>query len=214
MRLLKILLISLGLALTLVGTVQAAEPVVGKDYAIVNPPLPNDSPGKIEVTEFFWYGCIHCYHFEPTLDKWKKTMAKDVALRLIPAPFNQSWVPGAYMYYTLDAMGAEGKVRRDLFEAIHVQGKLNPNAPADFGPWAASKGLDQKQFEAVYKSFAVENKVTRARQITANSGIPGTPGVVVAGKYRINEPNAMPPEQFFEVLNALIDKARKEGLNK
>lgn len=214
MRLIKTLLITLGLALSLCAAAEATEPVLGKDYAVINPALPNDSPGKIEVSEFFWYGCIHCYHFEPTLDKFRKTMAKDVALRLVPAPFNQSWVPGAMAYYTLDAMGVESKVRRDLFEAIHVSNKVNPAAPATYSAFLETKGIDPKQFEAVYKSFAVENKVTRAKQITSNSGITGTPGVVVAGKYRINDPNAMPPEQFFDILNALIDKARKEGLNK
>ena len=212
MRLLKSLLLSLGLALALVA--QGAEPVLGKDYAIINPPLPSDAPGKVEVTEFFWYGCIHCYHFEPVLDKWKKTMAKDVALRLVPAPFNPSWAPGAYAYYALDAMGVESKVREELFEAIHVSGKVVPNVQSSYADFLATKGIDATQFNAVYKSFAVENKVTRAKQLTSNSGITGTPGLVVAGKYRINEPNAMPAEQLYPLLNALVDKARKEGLNK
>ena len=212
MRLIKSLLLSFSLALALAAN--AGEPVLGQDYAIVNPPIPTDAPGKVEVTEFFWYGCIHCYHFEPVLDKWKKTMAKDVAVRLIPAPFNPSWTPGAYAYYALDDMVVESKVRKDLFEAIHVTSKLSPNQPGDYSTFLTSKGIDAKQFESVYKSFAVENKVSRAKQLTSNSGITGTPGLVIAGKYRINEPNAMTPEQLYELMNALVDKARKEGLNK
>lgn len=209
MRLLKSLL--LGFCLTVAATAFAADAVEGKDYAVINPPQPTDVPGKIEVTEFFWYGCPHCYHFEPTFNQWMKKQPKDVAVRFVAAPLNPAWVPGAKLYFALDAMNLEGKLREDIFRAIHVEHQFNPADDRAFGPWLSKKGVDATKFKEAYDSFAVQSKIQRAGQQAQRSGIDGTPGVVVAGRYRILEPAGMTPEHFMQVADALVAKARKEG---
>lgn len=209
MRAIKALLASASLIFSLAAS--AAEPVQGKDYEVISPALQSDAPGKIEVTEFFWYGCSHCHHFEEPLGQWAKTLPKDVALRYMPAPLNPQWTPGARLYYALDAMNAETRLRHDVFDAIHNQHSLFPTDESAFPKWVAGKGLDAAKFSEVYSSFTVMSKVQRAAQITRAAGINGTPGVVVAGKYRLIEPGSLSADQLANVLNGLIAKARKEA---
>ncbi|HEX5393502.1 MAG TPA: thiol:disulfide interchange protein DsbA/DsbL [Rhodocyclaceae bacterium] len=213
MRLLKTLLFSVSLAIVGAAALPAfaADPVEGKDYAVINPPQPTDTAGKIEVTEFFWYGCPHCFHFEPTFNQWMKKQAKDVAVRFVPAPLNPTWVPGAKLYFALDAMNLEGKLRNDIFAAIHNERQFNPADDRAFAPWLAKKGVDTAKFNDAYNSFAIQSKLQRAGQQAQRAGIDGTPGVTINGRYRILEPAGMSPEHFMEVADALIAKARKES---
>ncbi|GAB2181278.1 thiol:disulfide interchange protein DsbA/DsbL [Denitratisoma sp. agr-D3] len=209
MRAFKSLLLSLVLAATAFAAT-AAEPQEGKDYVTLNPAVPGDSPGKVEITEFFWYGCPHCYHFEPTFNQWAKKQAKDVTVRFIPAPLNPSWTPGAKLYYALDALGLQDKLRNDIFAAIHTERQLSPNDERGFAAWLGKKGVDTAKFAEVYGSFSVQSKVQRAGQLSNAHKIDGTPSVVIAGKYRIVEPAGMAPEHFMQVADALVAKARKE----
>jgi len=195
----------------LAPTASAAEPLEGKDYVVLSPAVSTDSPGKIEVTEFFWYGCPHCFHFEPTFNQWVKKQGKDVAIRFIPAPLNPAWAAGAKLYYALDILGVQEKLRNDIFVAIHNDHQLSPTDERGFATWVAKKGVDATKFSEVYGSFALQSKVKRAAQITNDNKIDGTPSVVINGKYRILEPAGMAPEQFFQVADALVAKARKES---
>lgn len=209
MRFIKSLLLIL--AATLAIPAFAAEPQEGKDYAVLDPVVPSDSPGKVEVTEFFWYGCSHCYHFEPTFNQWTRKLGKDVVIRYIPAPLNPVWTPGAKLYYTLDLLGVQEKLRADVFSAIHAERQLSPNDERGFATWVAKKGVDATKFSELYNSFSVQSKVQRATQLSNAHKIDGTPSVVINGKYRILEPAGMAPEHFMQVADALIAKARKES---
>jgi hypothetical protein len=114
-----------------------------------------------------------------------------VVLRYIPAPLNPTWTPGARLYYALDALGAETRLRHDVFDAIHNQHSLFPTDESAFPKWVAGKGVDAAKFSEVYASFTIMSKVQRANQITRAAGINGTPGLVVAGKYKVVEPGAL-----------------------
>ena len=164
----------------------AAQMLQGRDYMPVATPQPTDDRSKIEVIEFFWYGCIHCYHLEAPLNAWLKTKPADVQFRRVPAVFNPSWVPLTRTYYALEALGVVDKYHAAIFDAIHVQGKRNlvadPNAIAN---WLAGKGLDKQKFLAAYNSFAVNSRAQRAQDLTSVYGIDGTPTLVVNGKYLI-----------------------------
>ncbi len=209
MQIIKSVLLSLSLLLPL--SALAADVQEGRDYVVVNPPLGIDTPGKIEVSEYFWYGCPHCFHFEPAIKQWLKTQPKDVVLRYVAVPLNPAWAPGSKLYYTLEAMGAEEKLRTDVFTAIHVERSLSPNDERAFPAWVAKKGIDAVKFSEVYASFTVQSKVQRAMQLGQGARIDGTPSVVINGRYRIVEPGGLSAERFAEVADVLVARARKDG---
>ncbi|QDX82101.1 hypothetical protein B9N43_13100 [Denitratisoma sp. DHT3] len=207
MRFLKSLLAAL--FLTTATLALAADPVEGKDYVTLNPPQATESPGKIEVTEFFWYGCPHCFHFEGALNQWLKTLPKDVGFRRVPGAA-RPWLPGAKLFYALDAMGLEDKLRAQIFSAIHESRELHPIREAGFAEWLGKKGVDAKKFTDIYNSFTVLSKVKQAEQLNAGHRIDAVPAVVVGGRYRLIEPAEMSPERFQAVMNGLVAKARAE----
>ena len=119
---------------------QAAAPLQ-KDvhYQLINPAQPTEAAGKIDVIEFFSYGCSHCYQFEPSINAWTKKLPKDVNFYRVPLA-GGSWAPAAKLFYTLDAMGVEEKMHRDVFAAIHADRSLNPSDDAAIIAWVGKKG--------------------------------------------------------------------------
>ena len=156
-------------------------PVAGREYRPVNPPQPV-SGNQIEVLEFFSYACPHCDEFEPLLNSWLSSKPKWVSFSHVPAVFNKSMVPLAMLYYTLEETGNLPQLHAKVYDAIHRQGKNLNDREAIMG-WVATQGVDMKEFEAAYDSFSVGNKTQRAIQMTRNYRIPGTPYLVVNGKY-------------------------------
>jgi thiol:disulfide interchange protein DsbA len=151
-------------AVLLLGAGSAsAQLVEGKNYDRIKNPQPTESGNKIEVIEFFSYGCPHCAELEPFLETWLAKLPPDVAFRRVPVMFQDRWIPLAKIYYTLDSMGEERKLSPEVFRAIHGQGLSLWNDKA-FYDWAATKGLDRKKVEDVFGSFAVNGKMNRARQ--------------------------------------------------
>lgn len=205
------------LALLGVGSALAQQPVAGRDYTLINPPQPTASGKKIEVLEFFWYGCIHCYNLESPLKAWLKRKQDDVEFRYVPAAFDASWLPLARTFYALEAMGVTAKYHDDIFTAIHRNNQKallgDPRAMAD---WLGSKGLDKQKFLDTYNSFAVNGRTQRTTDLTRSYDIPGTPALVVNGKYltgpsmMVGPDNKLIYERFFRVLDQLIAQARKE----
>lgn len=194
-------------ALGWVGCAAAQVPQAGVDYTAYDPPQPTDAPaGKIEVTEFFFYTCPHCADMEPLLERWEQTKPKDVVLRQVPVLFRPQLVPFAKIYYTLDAMNLVGKLQGEVFKAIHEQ-RLNLADEKVLMSWVASKGVDADKFAAIYKSFTVASKVQRADQITKEHAIPGTPALVVNGKYLVASGDHA---RQLQVVNYLIAKVRSE----
>lgn len=214
------------LALLAAGGSAAQQPVAGRDYMLISPPQPTGSGKKIEVLEFFWYGCPHCYHLEPPLKAWLKRKPADVEFRYVPGTFGApTWEPLTRTYYALDAMGLAGKYHDAIFTAIHEEKDQNkqrglvtdPRAIAD---WLASKGVDKQKFLDTANSFAVSNRVKRSEDMTRNYDIPGTPALAVDGKYltspsmTVGPGNAVNYERFFHVLDQLIAQARKDSSGK
>ena len=205
--------------LTLLGVGGAlAQPlVVGRDYTLINPPQPTTSGNKIEVLEFFWYGCIHCYHLESPLKAWLKRKPADVEFRYVPAAFNSSWLPLARAFYALEAMGVAANYHDDIFSAIHRNNqKALINDPRAMADWLGGKGLDKQKFLDTYNSFAVNGRAQRTTDVTRSYDIPGTPALVVNGRYltgpsmMVGSDNNISYERFFQVLDQLIAQARTE----
>jgi thiol:disulfide interchange protein DsbA len=187
-----------------------AEPEVGKDYKVLNTVQPTRAGNKIEVLEFFFYGCSHCFKMHPTLTAWEKKMAKDVELVYVPTIFNNAWEPMARTYYTLELLGQQKRLHDDLFNAWNVN-NIDLSDEAKITEFVGQRGIDRKKFSDAYNSFAMQSKVTRSKQLAQIYGIRGTPSLTVDGKYLIS---GLGPDESIKVLNYLIDKARKERAGK
>ncbi|GBL46653.1 periplasmic thiol:disulfide interchange protein DsbA [Sulfuriferula multivorans] len=209
MRKFLLMITLLGMGAFPLAHADSAHPVEGKDYQVVSPELNTDSGKKIEVAEFFWYRCPHCFHLEPALNAWIKKLPKDVAIRRIPAVLNESWLPLAKTYYTLELLGKIPALHDDVFNAIHVEG-IDLNNPDILFNWAAKQGINRKTFVDTYNSFDVQSKAMRANQLTRDSKINGVPAFIVAGKYSTSVSMTGSEDALFKTLDSLIAKARKE----
>jgi thiol:disulfide interchange protein DsbA len=172
-------------------------------FSELKPPLHVESEGKIEVLEFFWYGCIHCYNLEPKLDAWLKTLPKDVQFRRVPAVLSDRWGHDATIFYAFEAMGLLDKLHRPFFEAIHVN-RLRTDNAASLNGWLEKQGLDPKKVNEVARSFGVQSKVKRAIRLTADYRIEGTPAMAVHGRYTVPASDAM-----LDTVNQLVAAVRK-----
>ena len=175
----------------------------------LNPAQPTESGGKIEVIEFFWYGCPHCYTIEPAVVSWVKKMPQDVVFKRVPALPSDSWGEGARMFYTLEAMGKLEEFHQKVFDAIHKQ-NVNMNNKKTRDEWLQKNGIDPAKYAEVEKSFTVATKVNRAKQMTYAYRVESVPRVVVNGKYVVTAEQAGSVDRVFQIVDQLVGTARKE----
>ncbi|WP_018412618.1 thiol:disulfide interchange protein DsbA/DsbL [Methyloversatilis thermotolerans] len=187
-------------------SLSASAALTDKDYREIKPAQATEPGSKVEVIEFFWYGCPHCFDLEPKLKKWLASKPDDVIFKRVPAIFRQSWVPGAATYYTLETMGELERLHGKVFDAIHIERQAFNDLGA-ISTWMGRNGVDSKKFEETAKSFAVAGKVQRAQQMSAAYQLTGVPALVVDGKY-IAQGGSF--DAMLDNLNALIDRARGE----
>lgn len=183
-----------------------AEVMAGRDYKVLKPAQPTSSGSKVEVLEFFFYGCSHCFHLHGPLSSWEKTMPKDVDLQFVPVIFRDSWEPMARTYYALEALGELGPLHNDLFEAWNVFG-TDLSDQEKIAAFVGKRGVDRAKFDAAYNSFTLAGKVARSNQLVRSYGVRGTPTIAVDGKYIIS---GLEPADTIRVLNEVIKIARKE----
>ena len=194
-------------ALSLTAAAQSVDE--GKEYLRLKNPQPVETGKKIEVIEFFSYGCPHCADLEPILQGWIKTMPADVQLRRIPVMYQERWIPLAKVYYTLEALGEDKRLSPEVFSALHSRG-MSLWQDKTFFDWAATQGIDRKKVEDMYNSFAMSGKVNRARQVAEAYQVQSVPSFVVDGKYvtyKVASHRAIP-----STLDALIAKAQGTGV--
>ena len=170
----------------------------------IKPPVPVEGTNKILVTEFFWYGCIHCYNLEPSLEAWLKTLPNDVEFRRVPAVFNERWGHDAAIFYTFEALGLLDKLHRPFFDAIH-RDRLRSERWTELSGWLEKQGVDAKKFESTFKSFGVQSKMKRAIRLTTAYKIEGTPAMAVHGRYTVPSSEAM-----LDTVNQLVGQVRKQ----
>jgi thiol:disulfide interchange protein DsbA len=205
----RTLMLALGLA-PLGALAQTRKYELGVDYTEISPTQPVETPGKIEVIEFFWYGCPHCYTLEPLLEKWIPRLPKDAQFRRVPAVFNENWARDAAAYYAFEALGVLERLHRPYFDAIH-RDRLNTRDQAAHSEWLQKNGVDVKKYDAVAKSFGVQSKVRRATQLSASYRIDGTPALAVNGRYTVSAEQGRTQEGMLAVADYLIGVARKGG---
>jgi thiol:disulfide interchange protein DsbA len=186
---------------------QAPLPREKVDYVLIDP-QPVATGNRIEVVDFFWYGCPHCYNLQPSLEAWLKRKPADVELRHIPAIFRESWVPHARLYYTLEALGEVDRLHQAVYRAIHNERESLMNASST-AEWAARNGIDSTRWLAAYNSPEVERKVEQARGLTAKYSIEGTPSLVVDGRYLTSSGRAESMPAVINILDGLVTIARE-----
>jgi thiol:disulfide interchange protein DsbA len=178
-------------------------------YTELKPPLPVEAQGKnVEVVEFFWYGCPHCYNLEPLIEAWTKKLPPDVQFRRIPAVFNERWAHDAAIFYTFEAMGVLDKLHRPFFDAIH-RDRLRTDDQAAMTQWLQKNGVDPKKFYDTLKSFTIQSKTRRAVQLTTAYKIDGTPAMAVQGRFTVSTEQGRNFEGMLDTVSYLVDMLRQ-----
>jgi protein dithiol oxidoreductase (disulfide-forming) len=175
----------------------------------INPPIETDNKSKVEVVEFFWYECPHCYALEPHLETWLKKLPKHAEFRRVPAMFNQRWALAARVYYTLEAIGELDRLHRPLFEAIH-KGGLKITNEKQMLDWLERQKVDVGKFNAALRSFSVESRLKRALALTEASKIDGVPALMVNGRYIVTAGGANTETNMLAITDSLIEESRKQ----
>ncbi len=185
----------------------------GQEYRVLSRTLPRSAAddSKVEVLEFFWYGCPHCFRLEPYLEKWvAESMPPNAEFVQVPATLNPSWQVHARAFYVAKTLGLLSKVHGPLMNAIHVD--RNPmqdeRALAEF---FAEYGVSEADFEKAYRSFAVETGLRRAAFLVDRAGIRAVPSIVVAGKYETSVSMAGGTDELLQVINYLIEREAEEA---
>jgi thiol:disulfide interchange protein DsbA len=179
----------------------------GKHYDMISPAIRTASPDKIEVAEFFWYGCGHCYTFEPLVSQWKKTLADDVAFRGIPAMWGGAMELHARAFYAAQALGVQEKMNMVIFQAMNVDRKPLRNE-AEIAKLFMEHGVAEEDFEKAFSSFGVDSQVRQANATARSARITGTPSLMVNGKYLITARKAGSSANMLKIADFLVNKER------
>lgn len=182
----------------------AAQSQADLDYREI-PQQPIETGEKIEVIDFFFYGCQYCNDLLPRLERWRRGMPADVVMRHIPVVRHDSWVPLAKTYFTLEAMGEVERLHPAVFHSYHVE-DLYMSQEKVIAEWAGKQGLDREKFMAIYRSDETRQKVERARKQTMQYEIQGTPSLVVDGRFLTDGASA----KTIEILDRMVRIARQQ----
>jgi thiol:disulfide interchange protein DsbA len=210
-KLLSILFLSIGLVSAAVEA-SAAAPIAGKDYIVLPQAQPVDVPaGKIEVTEFFWYGCPHCNEFNPYLEAWIKKQGPDVVFKRVPVAFRDDFIPHSRMYHALDALGLAEKLTPVVFNEIHVN-KDYLLTPEDQQKFLAKNGVDPKKYMDAYNSFSTQSEIQRDKKMLDDYKIDGVPTLAVQGKYETGPAATNSLPGTIQVLDYLVAQVRAKKM--
>lgn len=181
--------------------------IAGKDYQEITP-QETSSGDKIEVLEFFWYGCPHCNTFEPFLQDWKKKLPDNVVFKRVPTVFRPSWKVQARAYYALESMDKVEELHPKIFHAMH-QERQRLDTMKKMAAFVASQGIDKEEFIKQYQSFSVDGKVRKANRLVKNYNIQGVPAIAINGKYKVDGRMAGSYDRMIKIMDYLIDRESK-----
>ena len=184
------------------STLLSAEPA---GYETLSPAQPTQNQDKVEVIEFFWYGCSHCYSLEPDMEKWLKNKPDNVEFIRQPAVFSKPWADHAKAYFTAEALGVVDKVHADFFDAIQNK-KQKLRTEDQLAKFFVAHGVDETEFRNTYNSFLVDAKLRQAKSMAPRYGITGVPAIIINGKYKTNGPLAKSQANMIKIMNELIEK--------
>lgn len=217
MQLLKKLFATLGFGFI---ALSAATAIAAEPYVTLAEPQHTDSGKKVEVLEFFWYGCPHCYALDPSLSDWVKKQGDAITFKRIPVAFRETFVPMQKLYYSLEAMGKLEELHAKIFSTIHVAKQRIESDEAVLN-FVVKNGIDKQKFIDTYGSFSTQTKVKRASQLQASYKIDGVPHVIVNGRYGTspaivgasigNQSESVLFAEMSKVLDELVAKSVKKA---
>jgi thiol:disulfide interchange protein DsbA len=192
------------LMFALTGISCAAEYQEGKHYKRIDTQK-TANPDNVEVLEFFWYGCPHCYQFEPHIKQWKKNKPANVDFYRVPATFRPLWALHARAYYALEMMGQLEKVHPYMFSEIHNNKNLLGSVD-DLASFVSKHGVDRSEFVDTMNSFSVENSLRKATRKVNDYKINGVPAIAVNGKYLVTGSMAGNYDNMIKITQYLVEK--------
>lgn len=204
------LLLTLGFAFA-VSTAHAGELQAGRDFRLLETPKVMSGKTRIEVTEFFWYGCPHCFDLEPIINRWTRALPDDVHFRRVPALFNPKWVSGARLYYTLEALNLVVPLHEKVFAAIHEGHLRLLDDEAVLFEWMERHGVERQKFTAAWNAPGLQARVLEAQRLTQESGIGGVPALIVNGRYQALTDGSY--GNLLQRVDQLIARARRESVS-
>ena len=182
------------------------------DYRMI-PQQPVETGDKIEVIDFFWYGCPYCNELQPYLERWRKNMPADVVLRRVPVVRHDNWGPHARIYYALVTLGEVERLHLEVYHGYHVE-DLYMSRPEVMLEWALKHGIDREKWLAAYNAPDMAQKIERAKDLTKTYDIQATPSIVVDGRYLTSTSMTPTVPGVIPVLDGLIRLARQQRLEK
>lgn len=182
----------------------------GVDYKALETPVEVDNPKNIEVREFFWYGCPHCFALEAHLSDWKKTKPEGVDFVPTPAPLNASWTPHAHAFYVAQALGKKDEISNALFDALHVD-KKRITSQDQLAEFFTQFDVSEEDFNKLYNSFSVRVAVRKAEALAKAYRLTGVPALIVNGKYLVEMRKAKSNERMIDIVNFLIEKEKLQA---
>lgn len=189
-----------------IGTMSSA--IAQQGYEAINPALNTSDQENVEVLEFFWFGCPHCYAFEPSIDEWAANIPDNAIFVREAPPLNPSWEVHSQAFYASEILGISDKFVPAMFNAIHKE-KKRMRKPSDIAELAATFGVEEKAFADAMKSFGVQTRINRAMQLARGAGLTGVPAVIVNGKYRISTTSAGSHEGMITAINQTVASEKK-----
>lgn len=208
-RLLQVSLLCALLPLAFSSYAQIEKYVAGTHYTVLPAPVNTRDASRIEVLEVFWYGCSHCFRFEPLVHNWEANKPADVDFGRFPAMWNALMKIHAQVYYTAEALNALDAVHEPIFNAINLEGN-RMQTERQIGDLFAKHGIAQADFEKTFNSFAVRTKVNQAEKRMQDYQIRSTPNMVVNGKYLVTTGEAVTTQQeMLDVVDFLVEKERQ-----
>jgi len=199
------------LAFAVLAGTASAQVQPGREFYRIDSPRAAAADGRIEVIEFFYYGCPVCYETQPILSRWLGTAPDYVSIRRVPALSTEKWEPYAKLFYALEALGEVGRLHWPVYDNVHFE-DVKLNDEKIMADWVARKGIDRQKFVATYGSAEVAAKVAQARDLLKAYDVRGVPTFVVDGKFLTSARLAGGTSQVIEVVDHLVRLARDERL--
>jgi protein dithiol oxidoreductase (disulfide-forming) len=207
-------LLGAGVAVVALPAVAQAQgvPVEGKHYVRLTQPVATSAgQGKIELIEFFWYGCPHCNAFEPTLETWVKQLPADVVFRRVPVAFSaEPFTAHQRIYYALDSLGLVGAMHRKVFYAIHND-RMRLDKPAEISAFMTKNGVDAARFMEAFGSFTTQTRLRQANDLVAGYKIDGVPAIGIHGRFYTSGTLAGTNDKALVVTDLLVQRLRKSA---